>query len=61
VVVWRLGRQFVLVARAPPARTSEVFFPPDCLSIAGTLYLPADTGRHPAVIMVHGSGVVTGG
>jgi hypothetical protein len=46
----------ILAACAPPARTSEVFFPSDSLSIAGTLCLPADTGQHPAVILVRGSG-----
>jgi dipeptidyl aminopeptidase/acylaminoacyl peptidase len=46
----------LLAACAPPARQTEVFFPSDFLSIAGTLYLPADAGRHPAVILVHGSG-----
>lgn len=50
-----------VTACAPPARTSEVFFPSDTLSIAGTLYLPADTGRHSSVILVHGSGLVLGG
>jgi hypothetical protein len=46
---------------ASPPRQAEVFFPSDSLSIAGTLYLPADTGRHPAVILVHGSRLVLGG
>jgi pimeloyl-ACP methyl ester carboxylesterase len=46
----------LFAACAPPARQAEVSFPSDSLSIAGTLYLPSDTGRHPAVVLVHGSG-----
>jgi hypothetical protein len=40
----------------PPYRQEEVVFHDDTLKLAGTLTLPPVEGRHPAVIMITGSG-----
>jgi len=40
----------------PPYRQEEVVFHDDTLTLAGTLTLPPKEGRHPAVIMITGSG-----
>jgi fermentation-respiration switch protein FrsA (DUF1100 family) len=46
----------LLTACPPPTRQASVSFPSDSVTLAGTLHLPTDSGRHPAVILVHGSG-----
>ena len=42
-----------------PVRQLEVRFPSGRNTLAGTLWLPAGRGPHPAVAVVHGSGAVT--
>ena len=40
----------------PPYRVEDVVFHNDTLTLAGTLTVPPKEGRHPAVIMITGSG-----
>jgi uncharacterized protein len=40
----------------PPYRQEEIAYTSDSLTIAGTLTIPEGKGRHPAVIMITGSG-----
>jgi pimeloyl-ACP methyl ester carboxylesterase len=40
----------------PPYRVEDVVFHNDTLTLAGTLTLPPKEGRHPAVVMITGSG-----
>jgi dienelactone hydrolase len=50
---------FLLVRRAsarPELREEEVAFESDGARLAGSLILPAGTGPHPAVVILHGSG-----
>jgi dipeptidyl aminopeptidase/acylaminoacyl peptidase len=42
--------------RSAPLTEREVTFRNGDVSLAGSLILPPDTGRHPAVVFVHGSG-----
>ncbi|HEV8336720.1 MAG TPA: alpha/beta hydrolase [Candidatus Polarisedimenticolia bacterium] len=44
-----------------PVKRVEVAFPSGGVSLAGTLYLPDAPGRHPAIILIHGSGRATRG
>lgn len=46
----------VLTACTPPTRQAEIRFPSYSISVAGTIVLPADSWRHPGVIIIHGSG-----
>jgi pimeloyl-ACP methyl ester carboxylesterase len=39
-----------------PAHEEQVRFRNGDVTLAGTLYLPAGSGRHPAVLLYHGSG-----
>ncbi len=41
---------------APPYLAAEVRFASVDAQLAGTVLIPAATGRHPAVVVVHGSG-----
>jgi pimeloyl-ACP methyl ester carboxylesterase len=46
-----------LVASARPAvREQQVQFRNGSVTLAGTLFLPSGEGRHPAVVLFHGSG-----
>jgi uncharacterized protein len=40
-------------------RTEDVGFSSGSLRLTGTVYLPTTTGRHPAVVLIHGSGPET--
>jgi pimeloyl-ACP methyl ester carboxylesterase len=40
----------------PPYRVEEVTFNADSVRIAGTLTIPPEKGRHPAVVLITGSG-----
>jgi alpha-beta hydrolase superfamily lysophospholipase len=41
---------------AAPAREEEIRFQSGSVTLSGTLFLPAQSGRRPAVVLVHGSG-----
>jgi len=44
-------------ASSPPAIHEEALkFPSGDITLAGTLFLPAGSGQHPAVVLFHGSG-----
>ncbi len=43
-------------ARSAPLREEQVQFSNGGIRLAGTVVLPAGIGRHPAVVMFHGSG-----
>ncbi len=45
-------------ASAPIEAIVEAVYPSRGIDLAGSLYLPAGSGRHPAVVLVHGSGRV---
>lgn len=50
---------FAVARRAPPPlgyREEEVRFTNGVVQLAGTLLLPLTPGRHPALVLVHGSG-----
>ena len=53
VVVWSVDMRFLSY------RSAEIRFDNDDTRLAGTVYSPRSTGRHPAVVLVHGSGPET--
>jgi pimeloyl-ACP methyl ester carboxylesterase len=56
-LTWQRGNEPLRVARrAEIERREDVRFASGGLRLAGTLTSPATAGRHPAVILVHGSG-----
>jgi uncharacterized protein len=52
-----------VLGEAPPypVKRVEVAFPSGGVSLAGTLYLPDTPGRHPGIVLIHGSGRATRG
>lgn len=52
------GRTSGLAVRVP-SREEDVAFRNGDVSLSGTLILPAAAGRHPAVVLLHGSGPLT--
>ncbi len=46
----------LLTACAAPMHRTNVIIPSGTVSLAGTILRPATAGRHPAVLLLHGSG-----
>src|SRR2546429_2567675 len=50
-----LSFRYTGVTPSPPYAQEEVRFHNHELALAGTLLIPPDSGRHPAVVLIHGS------
>lgn len=54
---WQEGGTHIIVGkRVSPYRQEEITFHNGDVTLRGTLTLPATKGRHPAIVLVHGSG-----